>query len=358
MLEAFEKASGIHVNFIRFSSGEALARLIAEGNPQVDVLFGGPVETFTAGEAARHLRGLHAAERLPTCRRGSRARRACGLPLRMNPLVFITNTKFLQEHSLQAPASWDDLLNPALQEQCRKRLTRARSGTGAVTRIFSILQVNNRNEDFGSHPTWKKLGQNIQAYIRAVAASTVRSASVKRPGGYLDRRCAVQLRQKGYDVQHSSSQKEGIGSAAEMTSDSAKGNKERSCRCKKLIIGDEPGHAVAACACQRLTSCSPHPQKSRLIRSAAICNVSKHLPRSMIAGPAITSLSAIVDAARKCSTPVEGRHRRVDVSGDQISAQFRARCRAVGDPVLPRPVFIVHPLVTPRRDEPSCRTEG
>ena len=34
MLEAFEKATGIHVNFIRFSSGEALARLIAEkGNP-------------------------------------------------------------------------------------------------------------------------------------------------------------------------------------------------------------------------------------------------------------------------------------------------------------------------------------
>src|SRR3977135_963086 len=51
MLEAFEKASGIHVNFIRFSSGEALARLLAEkGNPQVDLLFGGPVETFTAGE--------------------------------------------------------------------------------------------------------------------------------------------------------------------------------------------------------------------------------------------------------------------------------------------------------------------
>src|SRR5579862_7129571 len=52
MLEAFEKASGIHVKFIRFSSGEALARVIAEkNNPQVDVLFGGPVETFTAGQA-------------------------------------------------------------------------------------------------------------------------------------------------------------------------------------------------------------------------------------------------------------------------------------------------------------------
>src|SRR5436853_6353070 len=50
MMEAFEKASGIQVKFVRFSSGEALARVVAEkNNPQIDVLFGGPVETFTAG---------------------------------------------------------------------------------------------------------------------------------------------------------------------------------------------------------------------------------------------------------------------------------------------------------------------
>src|SRR5512139_3446215 len=50
MFEEFEKATGIHVNFIRFSSGEALARIIAEKNyPRVDVLFGGPVETHIAG---------------------------------------------------------------------------------------------------------------------------------------------------------------------------------------------------------------------------------------------------------------------------------------------------------------------
>ena len=50
MFEEFEKATGIKVNFVRFSSGEALARVIAEkNNPRVDVLFGGPVETFAAG---------------------------------------------------------------------------------------------------------------------------------------------------------------------------------------------------------------------------------------------------------------------------------------------------------------------
>src|SRR5438309_10577371 len=51
MMEAFEKASGIRVKFIRFSSGEALARVTAEkNNPQIDVLLGGPVETFAAGQ--------------------------------------------------------------------------------------------------------------------------------------------------------------------------------------------------------------------------------------------------------------------------------------------------------------------
>jgi len=32
MFQEFEKATGIKVNFIRFSSGEALARIIAEKN--------------------------------------------------------------------------------------------------------------------------------------------------------------------------------------------------------------------------------------------------------------------------------------------------------------------------------------
>src|SRR5215212_2103705 len=50
MFEEFEKATGIKVNFIRFSSGEALARVTAEkNNPRIDVLFGGPIETFGAG---------------------------------------------------------------------------------------------------------------------------------------------------------------------------------------------------------------------------------------------------------------------------------------------------------------------
>ena len=46
----FTKDTGIKVKFLRFSSGEALARLTAEKkNPQVDVMLGGPADTYAAG---------------------------------------------------------------------------------------------------------------------------------------------------------------------------------------------------------------------------------------------------------------------------------------------------------------------
>ena len=50
VFEAFTAETGIKVNFMRFSSGEALARVVAEkNNPQVDVILGGPADTYEAG---------------------------------------------------------------------------------------------------------------------------------------------------------------------------------------------------------------------------------------------------------------------------------------------------------------------
>jgi iron(III) transport system substrate-binding protein len=211
MLEAFEKASGIHVNFIRFSSGEALARLLAEkGNPQVDVLFGGPVETFTAGEE----QGIFEPYAPPSAADlPKRFKSAQGMwtAIADDPLVFMTNSKFLQEHNLQAPASWDDLLNPAYKAMLQ--MADARTSGTAVTRIFSILQVNNRNED-AAFAYMKKLRQNIQAYTKSGGGGTVPVGLGQAAGGIFFIVDALFTRQQGYDVQISFP-KEGIGSAAE-----------------------------------------------------------------------------------------------------------------------------------------------
>ena len=138
MMEAFEKESGIHVKFIRFSSGEALARVTAEkANPQVDVLFGGPIETFTAGQA----QGIFdnyvppAAADLPA---RFKDKAGAWTAIADDPLVFMTNTQFLKQGNLKAPASWDDLLNPAYKNMLQ--MADARTSGTAVTRIFSICR--------------------------------------------------------------------------------------------------------------------------------------------------------------------------------------------------------------------------
>jgi iron(III) transport system substrate-binding protein len=211
MMEAFEKDTGIHVNFVRFSSGEALARAIAEkDNPQVDVLFGGPVETFTAGQG----KGVFEPYKSPS---------AAELPARFkdpdgnwtaiadDPLVFMSNTQFLKEHNLQAPASWDDLLNPAYKGMLQ--MADARTSGTAVTRIFSIIQVHDRNED-AAFAYMKKLRQNVQVYTKSGGGGTMPVGLGQAAAGIFFIVDALFTRQQGYDVQISFP-KEGIGSAAE-----------------------------------------------------------------------------------------------------------------------------------------------
>ena len=229
MFQEFEKATGLKVNFIRFSSGEALARVIAEkNNPRIDVLFGGPVETFAAGIKE----GIFQPYKSPSfAKLPGRFKHADGqwTAIADDPLVFMTNTKFLQEHNLQAPASWDDLLNPAYKSMLQ--MADARTSGTAVTRIFSILQVNNRNEDV-AFAYMKKLRQNIQAYTKSGGGGTVPVGLGQAAGGIFFIVDALFTRQKGYDVQISFP-KEGIGSAAECIG-LVKGNKNGAAA-RKLI---------------------------------------------------------------------------------------------------------------------------
>src|SRR4029453_7643930 len=164
MFEEFEKATGVKVNFVRFSSGEALARVIAEkSNPRVDVLFGGPVETFAAGINE----GVFEPYKPPSfAKLPARMKQADGqwVAIADDPLVFMTNEKFLKEHNLKAPASWDDLLNPAYKNMLERADART-SGT-AVTRIFSVLEVNGRDEN-KAFAYMKKLRPNVQLYTKS-----------------------------------------------------------------------------------------------------------------------------------------------------------------------------------------------
>ena len=136
MFEEFEKATGVKVNFVRFSSGEALARVIAEEfDPRVDVLFGGPVETYTAGinegllgavaESRRRSRG---------CPSDSAVQRAVDGDRRRSAGVHDQRQVSEREQLRGATSEWNDLLAAPYKNMLQ--MADARTSGTAVTGSF------------------------------------------------------------------------------------------------------------------------------------------------------------------------------------------------------------------------------
>lgn len=211
MFQEFEKATGIKVNFVRFSSGEALARVIAEkNNPRVDVLFGGPVETHAAGIKE----GIFEPYKPPSFAvLPARFKHPEGqwVAIADDPLVFMSNNKFLKEHNLKPPASWNDLLDPAYKNMLQ--MADARTSGTAVTRIFSILEINGRDEG-KAFDYMKKKRRNVQLYTKSGGGGTLPVGLGQAAAGIFFIVDALDTQAKGYDVTVSFP-KEGIGTSAE-----------------------------------------------------------------------------------------------------------------------------------------------
>jgi iron(III) transport system substrate-binding protein len=211
MFEEFTKATGIKVNFIRFSSGEALARVIAEkNNPRVDVLFGGPVETFSAG-VKEGIFEPYKPRAFSVLADRFKDSGGYWVGIADDPLVFMSNEDFLAENNLKPPASWYDLLDPAYKGMIQ--MADARTSGTAVTRIFSIIEVFDRNED-KAFDYMKKLRPNVQVYTKSGGGGTIPVGLGQAGAGIFFIVDALKTKQEGYNVVVSFP-KEGIGTAVE-----------------------------------------------------------------------------------------------------------------------------------------------
>lgn len=195
VFEAFMAATGIKVNFMRFSSGEALARVVAEkGNPQADVILGGPADTYEAGvkegvfEAQRpaNADGIPAKYRSPE---------NYWMGVGIIPLVFLTNSNFLKEKGLEAPRSWEDLLNPAYKNGLQ--MADARTSGTATERIYSLVKIMGEDKAFDYQ---KKLHQNVQMYTKSGAGGALPVASGQAASGIFYIVDALDIQQQGYPV--------------------------------------------------------------------------------------------------------------------------------------------------------------
>jgi iron(III) transport system substrate-binding protein len=192
----FTKDTGIKVNFLRFSAGEALARLTAEkGNPQVDVMLGGPADTYAAS-AKDQIFAVYrpqGSDAIPAALRDP-DNRWTGVGI--IPLCFLTNTKFLEKNKMQAPTSWDDLLDPRYKNNLQ--MADARTSGTATERIYSLVKVKGEDEAFAYQ---KKLNGNIQMYTKSGAGGAMPIATGQCASGIFYIVDALDIKQQGYPVE-------------------------------------------------------------------------------------------------------------------------------------------------------------
>lgn len=168
MKQEFEAKYGITVNYVRMSSGESLARIRAEkDNPQFDIWWGGPIDSFVAAKQE----GLLEAYNSPNYKNLLDEKKYKDADntwagIYVGTLGFCTNTDWLAKNpGVKAPESWDDLLKPEFKGQIMVAHP-STSGT-SYTAMATVLQI--RGEAAGWEYLKQYAGQMAQFTKSGVA---------------------------------------------------------------------------------------------------------------------------------------------------------------------------------------------
>lgn len=161
MKQEFEAKYGITVNYVRMSSGEALARVQAEkDNPQFDIWWGGPIDSFVAAKGEGLLEAYDSpnyANLTDPVKMKDVDNQWVGIYV--GTLGFATNTDWLAANpGVEAPTSWDDLLKPEFTGQVM--VAHPSSSGTSYTALATILQL--RGEEAGWEYLQKYAGQMSQ----------------------------------------------------------------------------------------------------------------------------------------------------------------------------------------------------
>lgn len=116
-IEAFEKATGVKVEWQRLSAGECVARLKAEAkNPQFSIWLGGPSSEYIAAKSA----GVLAPYVPPGAKylaRNQKDPEGYWTGFYFGAIGFASNTEWFKKNKLPYPESWADLLRPEFKGQ-------------------------------------------------------------------------------------------------------------------------------------------------------------------------------------------------------------------------------------------------
>ena len=169
MSATFSRTSGIKVNVLKRSTGEALAQLIAEkANPKADIWFGGTGDPHLQA-AEMDLTAEYKSPSLPQLHSWAQdvARQSNWRTIGVysGPLGFAFNTELMAKKKLTPPKCWKDLTAASLKGEIQ--VANPNSSGTAYTMIATLVQL------MGEDPAYeylKALHKNVNQYVRSGAA--------------------------------------------------------------------------------------------------------------------------------------------------------------------------------------------
>jgi iron(III) transport system substrate-binding protein len=194
LFKAFTKETGIHIDWIRLSTGECVARLEAEkNNPQASIWFGG----VGLGHIEAKNKGLTEPYKSPLATMPSRFRDDdyYWTGLYASPLCIESNTEKLKQYGLEAPSSWADLIKP----EYKNHIQMANPGSSGTSYniVSTLIQLLGEDEAF---KYLKDLDKNITHYTRSGLApgKNMSIGEVAVALGYTHD--ALHLKKEGYPI--------------------------------------------------------------------------------------------------------------------------------------------------------------
>lgn len=162
----FPKATGIQVDFVRLSSGEALARLRAERqNPSFDVWFGGTGDPHIVANEEGLTEFVRPRAWADLRQEFRDAVAGKYIPLYAGILGWALNEKLLAEKRLPVPRTWKELADPRYRGLVAYPNPNT-SGTG-YTLLATLVQVYGEKAAFD---LLKQIHKNVAEYTRSGAA--------------------------------------------------------------------------------------------------------------------------------------------------------------------------------------------
>ncbi len=167
LFDKFEQETGIKVEWVRLSTGEATARLEAEKeNPQASIWAGG----VGLGHIEAKQKGLTAPYKSPVAKNTPEQYRDPDyywIGLYIGPLAFATNKDRAAELGLEPPTGWLDIIDSKYESLVRVANPNT-SGT-AYNVITNLLEIFHHDEDF-TFFYLKKLDRSIEQYTKSGSA--------------------------------------------------------------------------------------------------------------------------------------------------------------------------------------------